>query len=501
MALLEQMLKARGVDVKALRTNIHASAVPSEALWTPLPGPQALAYESPADELFFGGAAGGGKTDLLLGLALTKHRRSIIFRREFQQLRGAEGIIERSRRLLAKTGARFSGDSHMWRGAPGDRALEFGGVEREGDVYKYQGRPHDFIGFDEVTGFTEYQYLFLSGWLRTTIPGQRTRIVATGNPPMNVEGEWVLKRWAPWLDKQYPNPASPGELRWYARLDGVEREVSDSEPFEYKGEIIIPKSRTFIPAFLSDNPYLMNTGYQGILQRLPEPMRTLLIYGFERYERVIEDDPWQVIPTAWVLDAQERWKQLNGKDYGYPLMGVGVDIARGGSDKTVIAKRYGPVFAPLEKYPGSKTPDGTSVVRLILRAIMGADPEYINVDVIGVGASVYDLLRNEGIHATGINFAERSTARDRSGKLTFANKRAEMYWKLREALDPHGGEQIALPPDAELRSDLCAARWTPSARGILIEDKEAIRKRLNRSPDCADAIVLAFSRGRGVLIA
>ena len=62
-------------------------------IWVPQPGPQTEAFHSPADVLFYGGQAGGGKTDLLLGLALTAHKRSILFRREYEQLKG---IIDRS---------------------------------------------------------------------------------------------------------------------------------------------------------------------------------------------------------------------------------------------------------------------------------------------------------------------------------------------------------------------------------------------------------------------
>ena len=147
----------------------------SSLVWMPFPGsPQEAALNSPADEIFYGGAAGGGKTDLLLGLAVTQHRNSIIFRREYPQL---SGLIQRSREVLSSTGARYNGMEKVWRDIPGGRRLEFGAVQYEKDKYKFQGRAHDLKGFDELPNFTKTQYEYLKGWARTAEPGQR----ATGS--------------------------------------------------------------------------------------------------------------------------------------------------------------------------------------------------------------------------------------------------------------------------------------------------------------------------------
>ncbi|RPJ03156.1 MAG: terminase, partial [Chloroflexi bacterium] len=235
-----------------------------KALWAPQSRPQWQALLTQADELFYGGQAGGGKTHLLLGLAAVAHRRSIIFRREFTQLTGAEGVIEKSREILGGM-AHYNGQEHVWRDIPGDRILEFAGVQQEADKHKFQGRAHDLKAFDEVTEFTEGQYRFLTGWARSTTPGQRVRVVATGNPPSHSDGRWVINYWAPWLDDRHPNPARPGELRWFAVLDGKDKEVGP-EPFDYNGERILPKSRTFIPAALADNPFLRDSGYGAVLQ-------------------------------------------------------------------------------------------------------------------------------------------------------------------------------------------------------------------------------------------
>src|SRR5260370_25040466 len=310
---------------------------------SPLFGARRLAYHSDADELFYGGAAGGGKSDLLLGLAGTAHRKSLILRRESTQL---QELIQRSHELSDGVG-RLNGSLDTCR-LPGGRMIELAGCKDEASKRKWKGRAHDLKAFDELPDFTESQYLFITAWNRTTVEGQRCRIVGAGNPPTTAEGEWVIRRWAPWLDKTHKYRAKPGDLRWYAMVDGKEVEREDGRAFTWKKELIQPKSRTFLPAFVQNNPYLMATGYVTTLQGLPEPMRSQLLFGDFSVGR--EDDAWQVIPTAWVKAAMNRWTP-EGK--GERLHSVGCDIAHGGPAKTVLCKRYGLLFAPLLKYPRS----------------------------------------------------------------------------------------------------------------------------------------------------
>ena len=464
--------------------------------------PQWQAYLSPADELFYGGQAGGGKSSLLLGLAVTAHSQSIIFRREYRQLVGASGLIQYSRDLLEPV-ARYNGQELAWRDIPGNRSLEFGAVQYPGDERKFQGRPHDFIGFDEVSELLESQFRFLTGWLRSIDPDQRCRIVAAGNPPTRAEGEWVITYWGPWLDEHHPNPAEPGELRWFAVVDGKDVEVDGPEPFEHGGEVITPKSRSFVPAALADNPYLAETGYRRILQGLPEPLRSQLLYG--DFTVGTDDDPYQIIPTEWVRLAQARWTDEPPEDEDgepVPLTVLSCDVARGGADKTVIGKRYDNWVAPLKKYPGKSTPDGPAVAALVMKELPEPDRTTpIHVDVIGVGTSVYDTLRGNGYRVVGVNFGAGSKARDRTRQLKMRNVRAEAWWKTREALDPDKGDDIALPPDSELLADLVAPRWEPTPSGIKVEDKEEVKKRIGRSPDCGDAVVMLIGVRQKVVMA
>lgn len=460
----------------------------SDALWVPLPGPQLDAYFCDAYELLYGGSAGGGKSALICGLAVTAHKKSMIFRRDYTQLKDLIGYM---REILSGTPAKYNGQEKIFRSIPGDRTVEFGAVQHEEDKVKFKGRPHDLKAFDELSEFTETQYQFLIGWTRTTLQGQRTRVVSSSNPPTNAEGEWIIRRWAPWLDPQHSNPAAPGELRWFAMVDGKEQEVEDGTPFNHKNELILPNSRTFIPARLTDNPFLLQTGYGAILQNMPEPLRSQLLYG--DFQIGVEDDPWQVIPTEWVRMAQKRWQEHAQPEM--PCSSIGVDVARGGRDKTVIAKRYGHWFADLKKYPGQATPNGKKVAALIEVEWDGVCP--LHIDVVGVGSSVYDAMDgDEKPNVFGLSGAEKSEKFDRSGRLPFKNLRAEQWWKLREALDPELGDDLALPPDRELLADLCAPRWELRAGKIQIEEKDDIIQRIGRSPDCGDAVVLAHWEGR-----
>lgn len=464
-------------------------------LWQPNPGPQTDAFNSLADITGYGGAAGGGKTDLALGLAATQHRHSVIFRRVFPNLRG---IIERSRDVFnpddrnhAKV--RFNETLHRWVLGDG-RMIEFEACQHERDKEKQRGRPRDFYAFDEATEFSKAQVEFIIAWLRSVSPGQRKRVLLTFNPPANDGGSWIIDYFLPWLaflypaQFQHPNPAAPGELRWYRTEDG--RAVEYIEPVE--GAM----SRTFIPAKLQDNPYLRDTGYGDILNSLPEPLRSQLLHG--DFSATAEADPWQVIPTAWVKLAQARW--LERERPSMPLSGVGNDLARGGRDALVIAKRYGSWFDEVIKVPGVKVEDGPQAAGLLFHALEN-EPHigYINMDVIGIGSSGYDSAKAmwPGI-VKPINAAEASTYVAKSKThppqplFRMKNIRAEYHWRMREALDPETGQDIALPPGNEIVADLCAARYEVLAGGVIqIEKKEGIVERLGRSPDVGEAIMMA----------
>ncbi len=478
------------------RAEIDQLLTVGRPIWEPLtdeaypdiPTPQRRALESQADILLYGGAAGGGKTDLLIGAALTQHQNAILFRREFKQL---QGVIDRAVQVIGSRNG-LNGQAGVWRipklRGVTCRQLEFGSCQHAGDEIAYQGRAHDAKLFDELAHFLESQFRYLSGWLRTTNPKQRTRIIAASNPPTTSEGEWIISFWAPWLDDQHPHPAMPGDLRWFARFANEDKdiEVEGPEPIDRNGELVVPRSRTFIPSSVEDNPYYLRTGYKATLQALPEPLRSQMLRGDFMAGRT--DNPWQVIPTEWVKAAQERWKTTS-KPPG-KMTALGCDPARGGGDETVHSPRWGNWFGEQKAYPGKATPDGPAVAGLIFQDLAGGNQ--VNIDVIGIGSSVYDHVKGS-MRAVPMNGSAGTEAKDRSGQLGFRNKRAEWWWKMREALDPAYGEAVCLPPDPRLRADLCAPMWKLTASGIQVESKDDIIARIGRSPDRGDAAVYAWN--------
>ncbi len=449
------------------------------AIWIPQAGPQRAALESEAFEVLYGGEAGGGKSDLILGVARLRHKSAAIFRRTYARLE--DSTIPRSLEFYGEPKF-YNASKHIW--TLNKQRISFRHLERENDVLAYKSAQFDFLGMDELTEFTQLQYEYMFSRIRTTKEEQRCRIIAGTNPAVEDEGMWVFNRWAAWLDEKHPNPAKNGELRYFRRDE-------DGRDIECLPDHRDALSRTFIRARLSDNRYL-GEDYRKTLYAIPEPYRSALASGIWGLGK--QDDRWQVIPTAWIKFAQERWNErFSRNDVGH-IDGIsdciGVDVAHGGKDQTVLARRVGAWFYELDKHSGVSTPDGQTVAGLIANAVGGSDCSVI-IDSVGVGASAYDFSK-EICNAKAFVGSEKSTHKDKSGKLGFANKRAESWWKFREALDPHSGDDIALPPDQELLADLTAPRWKMTATGIQIEKKEEIIKRINRSPDCGDAVVLGY---------
>ena len=430
-------------------------------------------------------------TDLLLGAALTQHRRSLILRRTNREV---VGLVERMTEL---TGSRdgWSSQTGMWR-RPEGRTVELGGCQLEEDKQKYKGIAHDLICYDEVSDFSESQYTFINGWNRSTTPGQRSRIIATGNPPTRPEGVWIVRRWAAWLDPQHPNPALPGELRWYTTgLNGEEVEVEGRGPHEIGGETVLARSRTFIPAELRDNPDLLDSGYQASLDALPPELRAA--YRDGNFGVGLRDDPWQIIPTEWVAAAQRRWTPAPPP--GVPMCAMGVDVAIA-KDKFVVAPRYDAWYAKMEIIPGHEVAKAIDAAGRVVA--LRRDDAKVIVDVGGGwGADCYAQLRENRIDATGYMGVKTTRVRSENNAFSFHNVRSAALWKFREALDPAqpGGSMVCLPPSVTLKADLCAPSYKVKGHGptavILAESKDDVCTRLGRSTDEGDAAVMAWWDG------
>jgi hypothetical protein len=227
-----------------------------------------------------------------------------------------------------------------------------------------------------------------------------------------------------------------------------------------------------------------------------------------------------VIPLAWVEEANARWMTLFGDrlrvpsskrdvtkgtpwviGYDEPLHVIAHDVARAGGDNNVWALRQGNAILELRR--------DAFTDNLVLLADKGAaiqdqhpTPEgeqpKIIVDADGLGVGVYDILRTAGHKAVAFHGSGATKRRDATGELAFRNQRAAAHWNLREMLDPDAGLDVALPPDDKLTGDLVAPHYRiVSGSRIQVEEKAEIVKRLHRSPDDGDAVVMAMWESAG----
>jgi hypothetical protein len=408
---------------------------------------------------------------MMLAAARLHHKRCLLLRNTFPQLE--RGLIADAKQLYGADGYNETKRRYVF--ADGCR-IEFGYLGAEKDVENYKGPRFDFIGFDELTQFTRSQYLYLFSRLASPDPHQRVRIIATSNPD-GPGAPWVMDRWAAWLKRDHPNPALPGEVRYYKR-------VGDDE-IETTADDMMAVSRTFIPATLDDNPIYAapDSQYRRNILLLDEPFRSALLTG--DWYAGLADDANQVIPRAWVRLAFERFKIISELP---AFTGLGADIGQT-HDPTVIALRHGSVISQLVRM---KEPDTMKTAQAIAD-LAKQHNGWARVDANGIGAGVCDRVRQLHARTVAHKDSERAEDTDSTGLLEFINKRAWAWWSLREKLDPQKGGAVALVPDAQLEEDLCAQRWEKTGAGaIKVLDKEELKKRLGRSPDAGDAVMMAM---------
>ncbi|HEU4752054.1 MAG TPA: phage terminase large subunit [Armatimonadota bacterium] len=238
----------------------------------PQKGPQEVFLATPADIAVYGGSAGGGKTWALL-LEVLRHVHNpgfgaVIFRRESPQIRNEGGLWDESMKLYPLLGARPREAMLDWRFPSGAR-LKFAHLQYEKDKQEWQGAQVPLLGFDELTHFTESQFFYLLSRNRS-VCGVRPYVRATTNPdPLS----WVKTFLAPWLDRQHPEPAQSGELRWFIRDGGQILWVPRGTPDA--------KSVTFVRASIFDNRILLakDPGYLANLKAMSLVDRKRLLEG------------------------------------------------------------------------------------------------------------------------------------------------------------------------------------------------------------------------------
>lgn len=211
---------------------------------------------------------------------------------------------------------------------------------------------------------------------------------------------------------------------------------------------------------------------------------------FARVEGEFPDQgEYSVIPLGWIEKAQDRW--INGSwDANAPII-LGVDVARGGMDQSAICARQDRRVLWVKAYSGLDTQELAGQVIKVYREV-GA--RQANVDVIGLGAGVVDALKPiRDVNVSEVNVASGSSVLDADNNRVYRNLRAELWWAVRLALDPKGDTLLQLPPDGKLLADLASPQYTFRSGLTQIEDKEETKKRIGRSPDLGDAVMLTFA--------
>ena len=279
-------------------------------IFKPNAGPQTDFLAAGEREVLYGGSAGGGKSYAMLAdpLRFMGHPAfsGLLLRHTTEELRE---LIFKSQEMYPKIwpGIKWSERKMQWT-APSGARLWMSYLDREDDVLRYQGLAFSWIGFDELTQWpTPFAWNYMRSRLRSTASDLPVYMRATTNPG---------GRGHHWVKKMFIDPASSGKP-----FDATD--IETGEVLRYPaGHSKAGKplfKRRFIPARLSDNPYLAEQGdYEAMLLSLPEQQRRQLLEGdwdikegaafteFNRHIHVVE--PF-AIPHNWV--------KFRACDYGY----------------------------------------------------------------------------------------------------------------------------------------------------------------------------------------
>ena len=310
---LDEPAEAVTTEGKVVDLNVLPPEADKNVIFSPNEGPQTEFLAAGETDVLYGGAAGGGKSYAMLVDPLRyAHRaahRALIIRRSMPELRE---LIDKSRELYPKAfpGCKYREVEKLWN-FPSGAKIEFGFLERDADVYRYQGQAYSWIGFDEITHLpTEFPWNYLASRLRTTDSEITPYMRCTANPG-GVGAHWVKKRY---IDPNEPNESFKG-------ADGL--------------------SRKFIPARLEDNPFLAEDGrYEQMLKALPPTQRKQLLEGnwdVNEGAAFTEFDTDLHIVTPFQIPI--HWERVKGIDYGYASESACIWAAIDPSDGTLIVYR------------------------------------------------------------------------------------------------------------------------------------------------------------------
>lgn len=330
----------------------------------PQQGPQEKFLSSPADIVIYGGAAGGGKTYSLL-LECLRHIDNpdfgaVIFRRQSNQITNTGGLWDTAVGMYSPLGAYIRNNPYPQVIFRSGAKITFNHLQLERDVYAWQGSQIALIAFDELTHFTESQFVYMMSRNRS-LCGVKPYIRATTNPDAD---SWVAEFISWWIDQDtgYPIQERSGVIRYFYRLDGnfLWADTVDELVEKYSADPKLCKSVTFIASSVFDNKILLEAN--------PEYLANLNGLNIVEKERLLRGN-WKIRPSAGLYFKREN-----------------VRIVQQVPDKIVsIARSWD--LAATEITTENKNPDRTAGV-LMARL---KDGSYIVLDVIRIAANASDV--------------------------------------------------------------------------------------------------------------
>ena len=210
-----------------------------------------------------------------------------------------------------------------------------------------------------------------------------------------------------------------------------------------------------------------------------------------------DKDDRALVPLSWIDAAEERWRKYNDEGKWNTDCLLGIDVARMGRARTIIAEGYsGRGVKELHKEPPQSTMETSGRIIELGREL---DSKSWRIDADGIGAGVADRCAEIDPQSTvEMRGGMRSEVLDAEDNPRYLNTRAEWYWTLRERLDPQFAGALALVPDKALRAQLSSIRWATTSRGLKkIESKDEMAKRGLKSPDEADAVMYSMADAEG----